>query len=187
MTMGRKLSDVISEIEKETGYGSRESDYFDLKEGDNKVRLLSFPEKLVQRWTGSRYEVMIEGDPTEGRTIKWMAWVLDRTDDKVKLATLPHTVVKLIQAFQEDEDYAFDDFPMPYDIKITAKGAGTKEVKYAVIPTPKRTEVDAKALLEGKTDCAEIIKKMKEKRMQGKTADKQWDEMSTQEPVDMDI
>jgi hypothetical protein len=49
---------------------------------------------------------------------------------------MPISIAKSLGSVQEDPDYAFTKFPMPYDITINAKGAGTKEVDYQVVARP---------------------------------------------------
>jgi hypothetical protein len=115
------------QAEKEGYIGS---DYLKVKEGANRIRLLS--EALPHR--GS-----YKGTPN----FKWLCYVLDRTDGNVKPYFMPHTIYKAIEALQTSEDYAFDDVPMPYDITINAQGAGTKEVEYSVMPAKKETPLTA--------------------------------------------
>jgi hypothetical protein len=57
---------------------------------------------------------------------KWLCYVLDRRDAKVKPFFMPHTIYKIIEGFQQNPEYAFDEVPMPYDITIVAKGAGRR-------------------------------------------------------------
>jgi hypothetical protein len=77
------------------------------------------------------------------RNFKWLCYVLDRQDGKVKPFFMPHTIYKQIEALQVNEDYAFEDVPMPYDLTVHAAGAGTKEVKYTLMPARKNTPVTA--------------------------------------------
>lgn len=101
-----------------------------LKEGPNRVRLVS--------------ECLPHKDDYQGKpTFKWLCYVLDRVDGKAKLFFMPHTIYKLIEALQVDPDYGFEDVPMPYDITITAKGAGNKDVEYSLIPAKKETPITA--------------------------------------------
>jgi hypothetical protein len=105
-------------------------DFYKLKEGDNRVRLVS--ECLPHRGT-------YKGE----KTFKWLCYVLDRRDNTVKAFFMPHTIYKAIEALQSNPDYAFESIPMPYDVTLTAKGAGTKDVEYGVIPARKETELTA--------------------------------------------
>lgn len=96
-------------------------DYLKLQEGANKVRLMS--------------ECLEHPGEYQGKpTFKWLCYVLDRKDSKIKAFFMAHTTYKLIEALQQDSDYAFDEVPMPYDITVNAKVAGTKEVDYSVLP-----------------------------------------------------
>lgn len=130
-------------------------DYLKLKEGMNRMRLLS--------------ECLPHAGEYQGkRNFKWLCYVLDRTDGKPKPFFMPHTIYKALEALQTNDDYAFADVPMPYDITITAAGAGTKDVKYAVIPARHETpltgaEQQAFAALK---PIADLQKKLKEKAAQ---------------------
>lgn len=137
-------------------------DYFDIQEGENRVQLLSHCAPLALKWTGQKYEPAEEGDTNI--SIKGVCWVLQ--DGVVKSAKLPYTVVKAIRELMNDSDYAFEEFPMPRLINIKAKGAGTKEVEYTVIPSPKETEVSVEILneLAAKPTPEEMVEKFKGKK-----------------------
>jgi hypothetical protein len=96
-------------------------DYFKYREGKNVFRLLSDCLPHPGLYKGRR-------------TFKWLCYVLDRDAGDVKVHFMPHTVYKAIEALQQTDDYAFDEVPMPYDLTVNAKNAGTKEVEYSVIP-----------------------------------------------------
>jgi len=110
---------IFNDTLKEYGLGSGEK--FKVLEGKNSIRILSEP-RMVQS--------VYQGQPNT----KFVAWVLDRADGKIKLYYMPKTVLESISAFEEDEQFGFSSLPMPYDININAKGAGTKEVAYTVLP-----------------------------------------------------
>lgn len=139
----------------------RSKEYFNIAEGDNRFQVLTHCAPMAQRWTGSKYEPAEMGE--EGVSIKGVCWVLQ--EDMIKLAKLPYTVVKSVRAFQNDEETAFDDFPMPYAINVKAKGAGTKEVEYTVIPSRKETPISAVILeeLKKKPSPEDMIEKIKAK------------------------
>jgi len=105
-------------------------DFFKFKEGANRVRLMS--ECLPYR-----------GEYNGVANFKWLCHILDRENGEVKVFFMPHTVYTQIEALQGQEDYAFDSVPMPYDITINAHGAGTKEVKYTVVPARKNSPLSA--------------------------------------------
>lgn len=109
----------------EKQYNLGKGEYFKVKDGDNKVRLVS---------TCLPHPSEFQGRPQ----FKWLCQVIDLSDGKVKPYFMPDRIYQNIMSLQMDEDYAFDEIPMPYNINIRAENAGTKEVKYAVIPSPKR-------------------------------------------------
>ncbi len=135
--------------------------YFNIVEGDNKIQLLTHvaPHAQVFDPATKKYRPAEEGDTNV--SVKGICWVLH--EGKIKQAKLPYTVVKSIRELQNDEDYAFSEFPMPRIINIKAKGAGTKEVEYTVVPSPKETKVSDEILaeLEGKPTPEEIVEKIK--------------------------
>lgn len=136
-------------------------DYFNIVEGENRFQLLTHCAPQALKWTGTKYEPAEEGDTNV--SIKGVCWVLQ--DEVIKLAKLPYTVVKAIRALQNDPDYAFEEFPMPRVIKVNAKGAGTKEVEYSVIPSPQIISTKAEVFLElkKKPTPEEMVEKMKGK------------------------
>jgi hypothetical protein len=127
------------QVEKQFNLGKGE--YFKVKEGANKIRLVSKPLPHPGNYKGKE-------------TFKWLCQVIDLSDldehgqptNKVKPYFMPHRVYKDIEALQKDPDYAFDEIPMPYNINIQAEHAGSKEVKYTVIPSPKRISLTMEEL-----------------------------------------
>lgn len=148
------------QAEKEGQVGS--SDIFKVKEGDNRVRVMS--ELLPHRST-------FKGEPN----FKWLCYVLDRRDSLIKPYFMPHGISKFIGALQQSEDYSFDSVPMPYDITIHADGAGTKEVKYSVVPARTNTPVTPAELneLDKKKPLKELqaILRAKDAERNGDTSD----------------
>jgi len=110
-------------------------DYLKLKEGGNVVRIVS-PFLL--------YKSNYQGRPTK----KFVGYVIDRKDGAIKPAFLAMTLVEKIESLQLSPTYGFAEVPMPYDIDITAKNAGTIDVDYNVIPQPQvaLTEEEQKAI-----------------------------------------
>lgn len=145
--------DWADNVEKQGG------DYFKIVEGDNRFQLLSHCAPYALKWNGARYEPAEEGDT--GISWKGVCWVLQ--DGALKLATLPYTFVKSVKALMQDEDYAFAEFPMPRAVNFKATGAGTKEVEYSLIPSPKEVEVPAEILKElaTKPSPEEMVEKLR--------------------------
>lgn len=152
------VSEREREIEKDRAEG-----YFNIKEGDNRIQLLTHCESLAQVFDPAtkKYRSAVEGE--KASSIKGVCWVLQ--DGKIKQAKLPYTVVKAIKSFMEDPDYAFEEFPMPRMINIKAKNAGTKSVEYTVLPSPKETAVPEQILeeLKKKPSPEEVVEKIKNK------------------------
>lgn len=123
---------TIKAAEKD-GHLGEGGGYFKIQEGPNRVRLLE--EALPH--PGS-----YKGTPN----FKWFTRVLDRADGKVKVWFMPHTIMKLVRDLQQSDDYGFDEVPMPYDITLNAKNAGTKEVEYSVVPARKNTPLTQEEL-----------------------------------------
>lgn len=156
----------VDEVEvKQTG------DYFNIADGDNRIQLLTHCAPLPQVWDNAlkKYRPAEEGD--KNISIKGVAWVLQ--DGVIKQAKLPYTVVKAIRELQNDQDYAFTEFPMPRMINIKAKNAGTKEVEYQVVPSPKETAIPKDILTElsAKPSPEDIVEKIKGKVSQAKPVD----------------
>lgn len=128
-------------------------DYLKLQEGPNKIRLVS--------------ECLEHPGEYQGKpTFKWLCYVLDRKDGKIKPFFMAHTIYKLIEALQQDSDYTFDEVPMPYDMTINAKGAGTKEVDYSVLPArlPVPLTAAERALLAGIQPIRDLQAALREKQ-----------------------
>lgn len=159
------------EAAKKAGYAQTSGNWFKITEGDNVIRVLTEPEMIFEKYqVGICYtDCGYEGTP------KFMCYVahlekgLDGEDiETVKLAKLPYKIGSEIAALENDEDYKFSEFPMPYKIKIKAKNAGTKDVDYKVMPSPKHTEISSEILetLKKEKPVTEIIEKMKENQKQ---------------------
>lgn len=137
------------QAEKQFNLGKGE--YFKVKDGANKVRLVS----ACLPHPGS-----FNGKPT----FKWLCQVLDLSDNKVKPYFMPDTVYQQILSLQTDEDYSFDEVPMPYSINIQTENAGDITVKYSVIPSPKRVPLtlEQEQALQNAPSVQELQAKIKE-------------------------
>lgn len=173
MSLSDKFKAQEEQAKKEGIASQGGGDWFKLVEGDNIIKILTEPEMFFEKF---KVGICYTDCGYEG-TAKFMAFVLDRKDGKVKLAKLPYTVGTTIAEYENDEDYSFTGFPMPYNVKIKAVGAGTKEVKYTITPSPKREELPEEVLTELKKrkPVSEIIQKMKEKQKESHIADGTWE------------
>lgn len=156
------FKDKLNQFGKENGIG-QPSEYFKFSEGANKLRILSEPVPYFEKFkVGICYtNCGYSGSP------KTLCYIYDYKDNKIKLMRLPYTLAEQLGELQSDEDWHYDGFPMPFDITINATNAGTKEVKYQIVPRP-HSQFDVAKLdeLANKTSCETIIEKMKEKQKQ---------------------
>ena len=164
--------DANATIKKaEEDYGLGKGEYFKVQDGDNRIRLLSafLPHQ-------SEYQ----GRPT----FKFVAWILDRRDSKVKLYFMPKTIVDEIGALQVNPEYAFEEVPMPYDITIHAQKAGTIDVEYKVIPARANTNLTPEELkaYKEKPSIDEVVGKLKEQQKSSPGADSGVSEDSSGQP-----
>ena len=144
--------DANATIKKaEEDYGLGKGDYFKVKDGDNKIRLLSPFLPHQSEYNGKT-------------TFKFVAWILDRKDGKVKLYFMPKTIVDEIGVLQANPEYAFEEVPMPYDLTINAENAGTIDVEYKVVAARANTELTPEELkaFEEKPPIAEVVEKLAE-------------------------
>ena len=165
------FEDTFNQQTAEHGIGGGSSEFWKPIEGANKLRILSTPELVVSRY---KFGVCYEGaeyckkenlGPKENLSYKWLTWIIDRADGKQKLYSMPFSVTKEVTALKTSEEYAFEDFPMPYDITLNVKGAGTKEVDYSAMPSRKETALSAEELADydKQTPVSDVIEAMKEK------------------------
>jgi hypothetical protein len=140
---------TIKQAEKDYGLGKGE--YFKVQEGKNRIRILS--------------EFIAHQSEFKGQVnTKFVGWIIDRNDSKIKLYFMPISIMNAIADLQLSDDYAFTEVPMPYDVTIVATNAGTKEVKYSVLPSPKEIPLTEAELEEfnKKPSVAEVIQKLRE-------------------------
>lgn len=169
------FADKIKAQEEEgrrEGISSQGGGWYKFVEGDNVFRVLTEPELFFEDFKrGICYT-----DCGYQGSAKFLTFVLDMKDNKVKVARLPYGIGTTIAGFQQDEDYKFDGFPMPFNIKVKAKNAGTKEVEYTVLPSPNRSDVSEQVLgeLSKSKSVAEILTKMKDDQKQKHIEDGTW-------------
>lgn len=117
--------------------------------------------------------------------LKWSVWALVRgfknekgvveQINELKIVDLPHGVSESLLALKMDKDMGtnFDEFPMPYDVKITVKKKDTKgrawtpkDIEYSLTAGQKRSDIAQDDLdeLEKKTPVQQIIERMQEKK-----------------------
>ena len=106
--------------------------------GKNVMPVVCYGENEGCPYHGENTPIDEEGKPLKVRP-RFLVYILDRKDDKVKLAFLPYTIIKSISDLSADPDWAFEDFPIPYDIKVTYDPEKSGKDIYSVIASPKRS------------------------------------------------
>jgi hypothetical protein len=141
------------EAEKNLGGG----DYFKPQNGNNIIRVLS---------EGVYHESTFKGnDGVIKTTKKFVMFVIDRKDGKVKPYFAPYTIYKKIANLEADPFYKFEGMPMPYDINVKVENAGTLNAEYDVIASPNRAELTGEeiAAAREKGSIADYVKGLSEK------------------------
>lgn len=118
------------------GVGGR-GDSFKFSEGKNRVRVLAGGTPIAQHWVDGKPTIcygQAKGCPLHGANapqdkngneakprVQNVFYILDKSkkDPQIQLAYFPYTVFKAIKSFSEEEEYAFDELPMTYDIGVT--------------------------------------------------------------------
>jgi hypothetical protein len=169
------FEDELKAAEKAFNIGK--GDTFKFQEGDNRIRVLS-PGKPVatHRISQKEYHTCygedkgcpFHGDNEKQTSVKFLMWIIDRRDGKVKLAFMPYTIMKNLVTLQNDPDYRFSAPPLPYDITVNAQKAGTKEVTYTVLPKKEEPlTVDEEREFADQKPVDEVIERLKKKEMKG--------------------
>ncbi len=144
-------SETMKRAEEDFGLGKGQ--YFKVKEGANKIRLLSPCVPYQSEFKGQT-------------NVKFLCWIIDRVDGQIKHYFMPTTVLNAISGLQMSDDFGFEDVPMPYDITIMAKNAGTKEVEYTVVGARTNTVLTEQEQGEfnNKPSIDEVVEKLREKQ-----------------------
>jgi len=169
-SFSEKIKQQEEEAQKE-GIAQSGGDWYKFSEGINRFRVLAEPVMIFEKYkVGICYT-----DCGYQGSAKFLTFVLDKKDNKIKLAKLPYGIGTTIGNYEKDEDFHFEGFPMPYDLKVGAVGAGTKEVEYTVTPSP-ATEIPESVLedLKKKSSIANIVQKMKDNKKEEHIKDGTW-------------
>ena len=117
------LADLVKQAEKEGQIGSS---VFKPQNGDNRIRIVAGPLPHNDSYTDKK------SGKTE-RRFKWLVRIIDRADGQVKPYFMAHTVMKALRTLQEDEEFSFNEMPMPYDVVVKVENAGTRDAEYNVV------------------------------------------------------
>ena len=124
-------AEKLQQAEQEYNIGKGEGK-FKFQDGDNRIRIMSESPALQSDFKGVK-------------RVKFVTWVWDYSKNALKLAFLPYSIAKAIAQFEQDPGYKFDSIPMPYDLIIKVKNAGTMEVEYTVLPARSESPVPTEA------------------------------------------
>lgn len=124
------MDDFKKDLEENKRDDNR-AERFKLKNGDNKLVILTNPIGFSQVFgIGIAYDNCGYGQHA-GR--KYKCYVLDLTDERVKIADFSYTTAKKLSALSEGARTKFEGFPMPYVVNLKTEKAGTKEVETDVL------------------------------------------------------
>ncbi len=160
----------LDEVSEKYGIKSNDS-WLKLVDGDNRIRIISeFEDYGVHYLKDEKKSVICIGKDQcklckkniEVRC-QFLGWVIDRSDNQVKLFRTGYSVIKQISELAKSSEYGFEGIP-PYDIIINKKGQGL-ETKYSVLPARQNTPLTESELqlITTLEDPKEIINNMKEK------------------------
>jgi len=149
-----------------------EGDWLNLKEGDNRIRLVSDCKDYGNHYNPITHKsvICIGKEHCElcknglKPNVQFLTWVIDRVDGRIKLFRFGFQVYKQIVAYKQNPDYAFDEIP-EYDLTINRVGIG-KQSEYTVVPARQDsplTEEEEIKITEKVKNLNEIIDKMKAK------------------------
>ena len=182
-------------------YGGGNSNFFKFeKSGVYKLRLLTKPIALATHFFGKGQGSHVcygedKGCPFHGPnapkddkgnekkpSVKFITYVVDRSDgNKIKLGELPYSVLSIVADLEENEDWKFDGYPMPYDITVTYDKDNTdpKQI-YKTLGSPTRSEIPEEvtnALMERITanSPAQFVQKRKDNELEKQKFDGTWE------------
>lgn len=156
------IDNIFGEMEEKA---KLDSDFFTIRVGKNPVRVLSDFVKVENIFKGqypnSKYKGILTAGyqlaSDEAVTMQGWAWIIDRETGELKIGQFGKNILGAIVALKKDPEYAFGEFPMPYDITISNTGEGAS--RYSVIAARTNTPVtDAEmAALNKKKSIADIV------------------------------
>lgn len=143
--------DILDEATKEYG-GSRGGIFQFKKSGTYILRILTKPVALATHFFGAGQKSCtcfgkdrgcpFHTEKDKDPSVKFVTYLINRADGKITLGEIPWSVLNLIGDWEKDEDYSFDGYPMPYNIKVIVdkENADPKQI-YKALPSPKRGDL----------------------------------------------
>lgn len=143
------MRDNMNRAAEEHGMGGG-NDFFSFKKsGEYVLRVLTEPLAMATHFFGKGVPGSVcygkdKGCPFESArydspTVKFQCYLIDRSDGKVKIGELPWSVISVLADLEEDNDWSFVGYPMPYDIKVKVdkENADPKQI-YKTLGVPRR-------------------------------------------------
>lgn len=201
--------DIMNQANEQYGTGGSGGFFTFEKNGTYRLRVLTLCYPLATHFLGKGVKPAVcygidKGCPYHGESapkddkgeekkpsVKFVGYVIDRRDGKVKLGELPYSVINAINDLQEDEEYAFDDFPMPYDIKVTVDKDASPANMYKTLGSPNRSELTEEEE-QGLTDAMKkrtpevYVEQRKEKARDGALGDASLEASANEYPTGED-
>lgn len=123
--------------------------YFKLKPGDNRVRLVSEPIIVWKAFskTDKTAKVYLTKDAAKQNPDskqRYMMYVINRENGLIQQAEFGISIMSQLADLQSTADYAFDTLP-PYDITIKKTGESL-DTEYSVIPARANTELTSEEM-----------------------------------------
>lgn len=188
--MSYNFNEQMEADNKKFGYTGGNVDYFNIQDGnDNVCRILTPGAAYANHFIGKGIKSPIcygydKGCPIREKnedgtlstrhargSIRYVLYVLDRKDNKVKTAFFTYGVMFQVGAIQQNPDFQFADLPMPYDVRITFKpDEKDPKAKYRVEVKPNSAELTEENLKDLEDKLANItpetiVEKMKQKQL----------------------
>ncbi len=194
-------------------YGGGSSNFFKFeKSGTFKLRLLTKPLALGTHFFGKGQGSHIcygelKGCPFHGEnapkdkngnpsapSVKFITYVLDRLDGRIKLGEIPYSVLGVVADLEEDADWKFENYPMPYDItvKYDKENKDPKQI-YKTLGSPNRVDIDDDTMSElmkkiAQNSPEQFIQKRKEGEIEKQKQDGTWEkEQARREEISLKV
>ncbi len=131
-------------------YVKSSGDFMTLKQGENKVRVVSEFEPFESEFQGKM-------------KTRFMGYVIDRTDGLIKPLTIGSQIFGQLGVLSLSSEYNFDNLP-PYDVIIKKSGDGI-DTEYTVLAARQNTELTEaeNLLIKDLKPISDIVESMQKK------------------------
>ena len=131
-------------------YVKSSGDFLTLKQGENKIRVVSEFEPFESEFQGKM-------------KTRFMGYVIDRVDGTIKPLTIGSQIFGQLGELSLSSEYGFNGLP-PYDVIIKKSGEGI-DTEYTVLAARQNTELTEaeQLLIEDLKPISDIVNRMQEK------------------------